>query len=163
MNSDFEAQYREHPLELKIPPAAVFVFFAVVMGIIAVYFPFFNVQIPFRLILTGFLTVTAVLTGFYSIYLFYRNRTSVSTHEPQKTIKLVTTGPYKHSRNPMYLSLSLVLIAWAIFLSDLLSLMLMPAFYAYITRFQIIPEEREMISKFGKDYEDYTEQTPRWL
>ena len=76
---------------------------------------------------------------------------------------MVVDGPYRHTRNPMYLSLSLVLIAWAIFLSDLIALMMMPAFYGYMTRFQINPEERELISKFGDDYKDYADKTPRWL
>lgn len=63
----------------------------------------------------------------------------------------------------MYLALAMVLIALTIYLTDLLSMMLMPGFFAYITRFQIIPEERKMLEKFGEEYEEYAEKTPRWL
>ena len=107
--------------------------------------------------------ITALFIAVHSIYLFTRNNTTINAHEPRNTYKLITHGPYKHSRNPMYLSLSIILIAWAIFLSDFLALMLMPAFYGYMTRFQIIPEERELISRFGDDYKEYADNTPRWL
>ena len=152
-----------HALELKVPPVVVFGFFAAAMWSVAVYFPVFDVDIPFRIPITIFLTVTAGLTGFYSLYLFLKEKTTTHAHKPNETGRMVVDGPYRHTRNPMYLSLSLVLIAWAIFLSDLIALMMMPAFYGYMTRFQINPEERELISKFGDDYKDYADKTPRWL
>jgi len=158
-----ENNLTEHPLELKIPPVIVFGFFALMMWAIAVYFPVFDITIPLRLYLTGFLIVVALYAGIHSILLFYRFKTSVHPQKPQEVSRLITDGPFKHTRNPMYLALSLVLIAWAIFLSDLIALMMMPAFYWYMTRFQIIPEERALISKFGEEYEEYVEKAPRWL
>jgi protein-S-isoprenylcysteine O-methyltransferase Ste14 len=156
-------QKTSHVLELKVPPAVVFLFFALTFWSIDTWFPVFDVYIPFRVALVAFLTGTAVLIGSWSVWLFYRKGTTVHPHRPQETERLITSGPYKHSRNPMYLALSMVLIAWAIYLTDLLSLMLMPGFFAYITRFQIIPEERQMEEKFGEVFEDYAEKTPRWL
>lgn len=152
-----------HFLELKIPPVGVFAVFALLFWGIDTWFPVFDVDIPFRLAIDVFLVGTAMIIGSWSIWLFYRKRTTVHAHKPDETEKLVTTGPYKHSRNPMYLALSMVLIALAIFLTDLLSLMLMPGFFAYMTRFQIIPEERRMMKKFGEEYEEYANKTPRWL
>lgn len=152
-----------HALELKVPPVVVFLIFASVFWSVDTWFPVFDVDIPFRLTLVVFLTGTALLVGVWSIWLFYRNGTTVHAHKPHETERLVTSGPYKHSRNPMYLALSMVLIALAIYLTDLLSLMLMPGFFAYMTRFQIIPEERKMARKFGDEFEEYAENTPRWL
>lgn len=152
-----------HPLEKKIPPVVVFGFSVAVMWAISEYFPVFDVHIPLRLYLTAFLSVTAMVVSFYSLYLFRKKETTVNAHKPFETTVLITNGPFKHTRNPMYLSLSFVLIAWAIFLSDLLALMLMPLFYGYMTRFQIIAEERELDEKFGKSYRNYVDQTPRWL
>lgn len=171
MNSDTDSQDSSpvfdqkspHFLELKIPPVIVFLVFASVFRAIDRSFPVFDVSIPFRLPIVVLLGVTALLIGFWSLWLFYRNGTTVHPHKPQETDRLVTSGPYKHSRNPMYLALSMVLIAWAIYLTDLLSLMLMPGFFTYITRFQIIPEERKMEEKFGEEFEAYAEKTPRWL
>ncbi len=158
-----DIERRKHPLELKIPPVVVFGLFVLLMWLIAEYFPVFDVEIPFRLFLTVFLMAIALLTGTCSIYLFFRGKTTVHAHKPKATSQIITVGPYKHTRNPMYLSLSLVLIAWAIFLSDLLALMLMPVFYGYMNRFQIIPEERKLVSQFGDQYKEYAEKTPRWL
>ncbi len=152
-----------HFLELEIPPAVIFAVFAVLFWAIDAYFPVFDVDIPFRLALVAFLMAVALLIAVWSLLLFYRNGTTVHAHKPQEAEKMITSGPYKHTRNPMYLSLSLVLIAQAIFLSDFLALMLMPGFYAYMTRFQIIPEERHMMEIFGEEYEEYADKTPRWL
>ncbi len=153
----------KHFLELKIPPVGVFAIFSLLFWAIDRHFPVFDVEIPFRMALVVFLVAVALLIGAWSLWLFYRNETTPHAHKPHDTEKIVTTGPYKHTRNPMYLALSIVLIAQAIFLTDFLALMLMPAFYAYMTRFQIIPEERHLIEIFGEDYEEYAEKTPRWL
>ena len=152
-----------HFLELKIPPAVIFAVFAVLFGAIDAYFPVLDDDIPLRLALVASLMAVALLIAVWSLLLFYRNGTTVHAHKPQEAEKMITSGPYKHTRNPMYLSLSLVLIAQAIFLSDFLALMLMPGFYAYMTRFQIIPEERHMMEIFGEEYEEYADKTPRWL
>ncbi|TVQ70036.1 MAG: isoprenylcysteine carboxylmethyltransferase family protein [Balneolaceae bacterium] len=162
-NTPEAAEKPPHFLELKIPPVGVFAVFALLFWGIDTWFPVFDVDIPFRLAIVVFLSVTSLIVGFLSIWLFYRKGTTVHAHKPHKTERLITSGPYKHTRNPMYLALSMVLIALAIYLSDLLSLMLMPGFFVYMTRFQIIPEERRMIEKFGEDYEEYAEKTPRWL
>ncbi len=152
-----------HALELKVPPVLVFLIFASVFWSIDTWFPVFDVDIPFRSALVLFLTGTALLVGAWSIWLFRRNDTTVHAHKPHETERLVTSGPYKHSRNPMYLALSMVLIAVAIYLTDLLSMMLIPGFFVYMTRFQIIPEERRMLQIFGDEYQEYAENTPRWL
>lgn len=141
----------------------VFLFFTLVMWAIERWFPVFQVDIPFQLFIVVFLWIVSFITGSMSIYYFVREGTTLHAHKPQLTTILVTKGPYRHSRNPMYLTLSILLIAWAVFLSDLLALMLMPAFYAYMTRFQIIPEERALKEKFGDEYEKWAERTPRWL
>ena len=156
-------QSERHFLELKIPPAVIFAVFALFFWVIDAYFPVFDVDIPFRPALVAFLMAVALLIAVWSLLLFYRNETTVQAHKPHDTEKLITSGPYKHTRNPMYLSLSMVLIAQAIFLSDFLALMLMLGFYAYMTRFQIIPEERHMMEIFGEEYEEYADETPRWL
>lgn len=153
----------EHSLELKVPPVVVFGFFALVMWAISQYFPVFDVEIPFQYYLTAILMITAISTGLYSIYVLMKNATTLHAHKPDQTKVLITAGPYKHTRNPMYLSLSLILIGWAIFLSDLLALMLMPFFYMYMSRFQIVPEERYLLEKFEEEFESYMEHTPRWL
>ena len=83
--------------------------------------------------------------------------------QPAKTTSLVAGGVYRFTRNPMYLGLLLVLAGWAVFLSNALAFALLPAFIAYIGRFQIAPEERALAAKFGTEYEAYRTEVRRWL
>lgn len=77
--------------------------------------------------------------------------------------KLVTNGWFRHSRNPMYLSLVLILIgAWLSLgsVSSLVGILL----YLFLTQqWYILPEEKRLVKKFGKAYESYMKQTRRWL
>ena len=63
----------------------------------------------------------------------------------------------------MYLGLTALLVGWAAWLSVLWVFLGPVAFMLYLTRFQIIPEERVMSSKFGRDYDEYRKRVRRWL
>jgi len=67
------------------------------------------------------------------------------------------------TRNPMYLGLALILFSFCIYLGNPLSILAVIAFIAYITRFQIIPEERALTEKFGQSYTQYRNSVRRWL
>ena len=82
---------------------------------------------------------------------------------PEKSSALVCTGIYKYSRNPMYLGMALLLLAWAIYLASAWALLGVLAYVLYITRFQIIPEERVMEKLFGQEYLAYKAKVRRWL
>jgi len=90
-------------------------------------------------------------------------RTTFNPLDPARASALVTVGIYRVSRNPMYLSLLLLLVAYAVRLGAWVE-WLGPAFFAaYVTRFQIIPEERILTEKFGEAYLAYQRRTRRWL
>jgi len=76
---------------------------------------------------------------------------------------MVDTGVYKISRNPMYLGLGLLLIAFVFYLKAIASLLVVVLFMIYMTRFQIFPEERAMIELFGDEYIDYMKRVRRWI
>jgi len=82
---------------------------------------------------------------------------------PEKASSLVSSGIYKLTRNPMYLGLLLVLLAWAVFLSNALPFIFLPAFIIYINQFQIGPEEIALSSAFGQEFEAYKSRVRRWL
>jgi protein-S-isoprenylcysteine O-methyltransferase Ste14 len=63
----------------------------------------------------------------------------------------------------MYMGLLLVLLGWAIFLSNVVAFIFLPIFILYINRFQIVPEERALEEKFGSMYIAYKERVRRWL
>ena len=63
----------------------------------------------------------------------------------------------------MYLGFLLILLGWAAFLSNVLALVLLPAFILYMNRFQISWEERVLASLFAHDYAEYRAKVRRWL
>lgn len=150
-------------LEIKIPPPVVFLAVACLMWLVTSMFPWVTFAIPAKKVIALCIATVGGIIAASSIVTFLRNGTTVHPHEPHKTSKLVTTGVNALSRNPMYLSLLLVLIAWAVYLANLVSLLLAPLFVAYLTRFQIKPEERALASKFGREYESYCMRVRRWL
>jgi len=63
----------------------------------------------------------------------------------------------------MYLGLLLALTAWAVWLSNWLGFLVPAAFVAYITRYQIMPEERALAAKFGSTFDKYAAHVRRWI
>lgn len=104
---------------------------------------------------TGFL-VSAVLS-------FKRQRTTVNPLQPEKASSLVITGLFKYSRNPMYLGMLLLLLAVTADFNVIGGLLITLGFLVFMTKFQIIPEERALESKFGEKFAQYKGQTRRWL
>jgi len=63
----------------------------------------------------------------------------------------------------MYVGLALQLLAWASYLANPLAMVGVPALVLYLTRFQIIPEERILARLFGAAYGAYRARVRRWL
>ncbi|WKE64103.1 isoprenylcysteine carboxylmethyltransferase family protein [Gallaecimonas kandeliae] len=76
---------------------------------------------------------------------------------------LVTKGPYRFSRNPMYLGLSLVYLGLALWLQSLFSLLLLPAVLYSLWWLAIRREERHLEERFGQAYLDYKARVRRWF
>jgi len=63
----------------------------------------------------------------------------------------------------MYLGFFVVLLGWAIFLSNIVAFLLLPAFIFYMNRFQIGPEEKALVALFGQSFVAYKARVRRWL
>lgn len=149
-------------LETRIPPPIAAGLFALAMWGIARLLPHFSVVVPGSGILAAVLCASGILIDVAAMFSFRRHRTSVNPIDPTAAGTVVTTGLYKHSRNPMYLGLVLLLSALAAKLSNVASLLVVPLFVLYMNRFQIGPEERALAQKFGADYDRYRETVRRW-
>ena len=102
----------------------------------------------------------AVLTG--SAVLKFKNvGTTVRPDRAART--LVIAGPYKISRNPMYLGLALVYLGIAIAGQSVWALILLPVVLTVIQRRAIEPEEAFLERRFGANYISYKEKVRRWL
>lgn len=150
-------------LELKVPPVPLALVFAGVMRLAAVQFPALAVALPWRLALALALGVAGGVFALAGMAAFRRARTTFSPMQPGAAAAVVTSGVYRLTRNPMYLGLLLAPAGWAAYLAHVLAFLFLPAFVAYMNRFQIVPEERALASKFDAGFAAYKESVPRWL
>jgi protein-S-isoprenylcysteine O-methyltransferase Ste14 len=79
------------------------------------------------------------------------------------TTALVVSGPFRYTRNPLYLSMALLYAGIATFANALAAILLLPAVIAVIDRGMIAREERYLERKFGDDYRQYRARVRRWL
>lgn len=93
--------------------------------------------------------------------LFRRLGTNVRPTQP--TSLIATTGPYRWTRNPMYLGMALIYAALAIGLDGPIALALLPLVLIVIQTQVIAREERYLEAKFGDDYRRYKAEVRRWL
>lgn len=149
--------------ELKVPPVALFVVFAVVMWAASTAFSAASFPFPGASIIAFVFAFIGGGIAVAGVFAFRRHDTTVNPMKPQTTATIVTAGIYRVTRNPMYLGLAFVLFGWAIYLANLAALILVPAFVAYMTRFQIKPEERALLEKFGSNFADYVAAVRRWI
>ena len=149
--------------ELKVPPVALVVVFAVVMWAASTIFSAASFPLPGASIIAFALAFIGSGIAIAGVFAFRRHDTTVNPMKPETTATIVTAGIYCVTRNPMYLGIAFVLLGWAIYLANLAALLLVPVFVAYMTRFQIKPEERALLEKFGSNYADYMAAVRRWI
>ncbi|MGY1459865.1 methyltransferase family protein [Luteimonas sp. A534] len=89
--------------------------------------------------------------------------TTVNPLHSAKSSQLVTSGAYRFSRNPMYLGHSLILLGWGLYLGNAVAVAIVPLLVLYLSRFQIRPEERQLLARFPDAYAAFCRQVPRWL
>lgn len=154
---------RMQALELKIPPPAVTVLIAGAMWGISLVAPLLEVSAFIRV--AAAVTIALAGGGFSlaGVISFRRAGTTVNPMKPETTSSLVCSGIYGFTRNPMYVGLLFILIAWAVFLSSAWALLGSLAFVLYMNRFQIAPEERVLSAMFTTDYFAYKSSVRRWL
>jgi protein-S-isoprenylcysteine O-methyltransferase Ste14 len=94
---------------------------------------------------------------------FRRSGTTVEPFHPEEASVLVTAGANSISRNPMYVGMTGLLVAHAVWRGSWVALAPVAAFIAFIDRVQIQAEESALLAKFGPAYDAYRAATPRWL
>ena len=150
-------------LDTRIPPPVVMLLAGALMWIIARFTPQLAFDFALQWPLWPALVAAGLLCELLPALRFLRARTTVNPLRPQNTSQLVIDGLNRYSRNPMYLGQLLLLVAWAVFLGHVLSAVLPLLFALYITRFQILPEERVLEARFGDAYARYRARVRRWL
>ena len=150
-------------LALKIPPPVQALICGVLMWVVDEKLPGGEFEFAFQLPFAILVAVSGIALVVVSMLAFRRVSTTVDPFHPEETSNLVVGGVFRFSRNPMYISLLLVLIGWAIWLGSVLNIAVLALFITYITVFQIKPEEDVLRSLFGESYHDYCSKVRRWI
>jgi len=151
-------------LELRIPPLALVLIAAALMALIAYFVPApWTVPYPAPVLIACAFGLAGVAIAVSGVIEFRRQRTTVNPFTPERSSSLVASGIYRRTRNPMYLGFLLLLVGWAALLSNFAALAPIPAFIAYMNRFQIQPEERALEQHFGAEFVAYMHKVRRWF
>ena len=146
---------------IKIPPPIL-----VLILITSNYFSQNRLEIiylPYKNSTSVLILLVGSLILINPVFKFIKSKTTVNPVKFKKVNKLVTSGIYKYSRNPMYLGMILIIISTSIFYLNYYSVITPFIFYFWINRFQIKREEIFLKEKFGKEYLLYSSKTRRWI
>ena len=150
-------------LETKIPPPIIAAICGLAMWAIASVAPLIEVSATVRMVLAGSIASFAAFFDIAGLISFWQAKTTINPLNPENTSSLVSSGIYGVSRNPMYVGLAFLLVAWMVYLSSPWSSIGVFGFIFYVNRFQIIPEERTLTTLFGDQFLSYQEKVRRWL
>jgi len=147
---------------MRLPPPGYALLTGALIWAIGHYAP----QIP-RLgapwMIPGWTLVTlGVALDLTAIMVFLRHGTTVDPIRPERAQRLVVSGLYRYSRNPMYLGLVLSLSGWTVLVSSPLCLPIVFGFMKLIDIVQILPEEAALGARFGNPYRSYCAEVNRW-
>ena len=146
---------------MRVPPVtqlALCFGLAIALG---TYFPIHNLPTPFWLI--GLLVLAGLIFLIPAVVSFVQAQTTVNPQTPSEATTLVTTGVFSVSRNPMYVGMLFLLLAFVLWLGALSSFLAVVIFYVSIDRFQIKSEEQSLRENFGHAFQEYATRVPRWL
>lgn len=149
-------------LELKVPPPAVGLAIAAAMWGLSTRLPA-GLAVPNPHFAAAVIALVGLTFDILGIVSFRLARTTINPLRPARTSSLVSSGVYRITRNPMYVGMLFLLIAWTIFLASPWTLLGPLLFVLYMNRFQIGPEEKVLEGLFGEDFLDYKKRVRRWL
>lgn len=146
---------------VRVPPPLIYVAIFAVGLLLHLIAPLtFLPRLPARVAALIFLGGWLLLFG-WSYRLFRRTRNSLVTVRP--AAELVVSGPYRFTRNPMYLSLLCLYGAVALWFGIIWAIILLPLVVLVVQRTVIAREERYLERRFGEAYRQYRGQVRRWI
>jgi protein-S-isoprenylcysteine O-methyltransferase Ste14 len=157
MNSKDEA---DHPNVIARPPL-IFLGCAVFSGLVHYAYPLKVVQHSVSLSVGILLAAASGSFAIWAVRVFRASGTNV--HPDRPSVALVITGPYRFTRNPMYLSLCLLQLALGLLLDDWIVLQFAIPLAVILHFGVILREERYLEAKFGEPYRIFKGQVRRWI
>jgi protein-S-isoprenylcysteine O-methyltransferase Ste14 len=147
-----------------LPPPIMFVIPLVAAGVVQSVRPWSIADAGSIAVSIGALglVAAAVTLGLASVVAFWNVKTTILP-AGRPTISIVDRGPYRFTRNPMYLAMAVAYAGIAMLLNSVWALGMLPAVVAVVDRFVIPREERYLRAKFGETYVRYWSRVRRWI
>ena len=148
-------------LKTKIPPPIIAIAFIVILYISSLWMDrfIFEGQSIFSL----FIFILGSGCGLSASTQFRRINTTVNPLHPESASYLVVDGIFKFTRNPMYVGLCAVILAFGFYVGTWFVFILLPLFVISINYLQIVPEEVALQKLFGDEYVSYCNSVRRWI
>lgn len=142
------------------PPPLIFLAFLVAGWLLARYaLP--PVDVPYGVVIGAVLVVGALAFGFWARSEMVRARTNINPYKPATAV--VSAGPFRFTRNPLYLSMTVIYVGVALMLHAVAAVILLPVVILVITFGVVRREETYLEGKFGVQYSEYRRRVRRWL
>lgn len=151
-------------LELKVPPIIVLIVAAVQIYLLdgLIHIPVLNDK-KITTYTALFFSLMSCLVILWALLIFKKQKTTLNPLNPESTQKLISSGIFNYSRNPIYLGMSLLLVAQVIWQNNLIGVFGVVFFIVYLSQFQIMVEEKILKKTFGKEFEEYSLRVRRWI
>jgi protein-S-isoprenylcysteine O-methyltransferase Ste14 len=107
------------------------------------------------------LVAASLLLAASAVFLFRRAGTTPNPTRP--TTALVVHGPYRFTRNPMYVGFAILYLGSTLLLNSVWPLVLFPVMITLLDKLVIAREEGYLAAKFGDEYRAYKARVRRWL
>lgn len=116
---------------------------------------------PLAIIAGSLLLTAGFLLRVWATYYFYKERMKVIVLKPQE--KLITSGPYRFTRNPLYLGGNVFIFLGAALFLGSRSGIILTIIAVFATDLMIRREERQLARDFGEEWTRYKARVPRWI
>ena len=148
---------------IRIPPP-LFFFVCLGFGLLLEYFlPIHPISLSLiPRVIVGCIFI--LISGYFAVSAFVVLIKNKTTFDPSKsTTKIVTDGSFRFSRNPLYLSLLLLLFGIAVLMFSIWLFFTIPILYILFLFKAVKPEESYLSQKFGEEYLEYSAKVRRWV
>lgn len=161
MKGDHKMNPRNDHAQVVVNPFVIYIGFVLCALVLRrlLPLPFIGQQSAFRI--GAIVMIISFIFGLPAVMNMLAAKTTPNPHRPTTT--LVFSGPYRFSRNPMYIGLTLLYTGLVTYLQLPWGLIFLPIVIWLITIWVIMPEEKYLEQKFGTEYLNYKSTVRRWI